>query len=386
MNGLKTAVVSDEMIKKDQEQLKKLEDIFNVSYNGIPSFCRGISKEIADSIFESLEKSLEKVKQAKGAEREKLYSDFEKQRKLAASMVNSYAQAYTSWKEGVSKSATFIGDMVFIKEKMTFVDNLVSASMTALMFSGTVAKAAKISSKPFISYIEKKKLEEFIRKEIEFYTRLTVRSSQYDLLQAFDSIRIIHKTKKFPIDELKQFFSDLDKVRLLNISSSQRANFILKTMLSTIERAELTESQKIIYDAMSKLDFSLHKIHESYKILNDAMRNVSNLAKKGDAEKIANEVLDFINDFDNAREYVSQSLLFDTPNIINQTHGLELRLTNEAMITYKQEIALALKEKRAGGLPLGDHFRHELSNSLTLPRAVVSFLKEGARNIKYPAL
>jgi len=381
MNGFRIELISNERIKRDGKQIEELKKIFNESYNGIPSFCRGISKEYVETIFSSLEKLLQQVKQAKGVEKERLYSDFKNQFKLAASMVNSYAQAYASWKEGISKGTTFLGEMVGVKEGMSFVDNLVSASMTALMFSGTVLRTAKVGSKPFIQYIQKKKIEEFIRKEILFQTKLAANSRSFNILEHIPSISVPKKSGKFAVAELSEFFSNPQLVSLLNISPAQRTNFILKTMLSTVDTAKLTESQKIIYTAMSKIDFSVHKIHQVHKILQDALKDISKLANKKDAGKIYNEVLDFINDFENARNKVSLSLLFDAPNAINK-YKLESYLTNQALINYKKSLSIALKEKRSGGLPLGDYFRHEMGNILTFPKVVGSFLREEIQNIK----
>jgi hypothetical protein len=331
-----------------------------------------MDEELARQTFSHLKNTLDSIEKSKGAEKEKMLSKFKEEYGLIAEMVKSYSQAYASWKEMLSEVGDFAKAMLLIGKKRSFINNIASASMIMLYFPRTTISTTGAVARPFLSFIERKRIEKYIQEEIKFLARMSARAHAVDVSKTLPKIEVA-RGSEFNANALRELFATrIELTRLLNLPPSARANYVFGALLSTVDPAKLTESQRILYNALSKIDFSIHRMHKIEKIIGDTFVKIKTL---GNREKVYDELLTFVKNL--RKEYeLFANYAFEMMHLINKTPDAIKLLTAEARIEYLKATKDALIRRRVGGLPLGDHWGHQMINAFQNMGAVISFIED----------
>ncbi|VVB73854.1 Uncharacterised protein [uncultured archaeon] len=174
-------------------------------------------------------------------------------------------------------------------------------------------------------------------------------------------------------EALKTFFSSAEQVKLLNLSKAARSEYIMKTVLGTINPERLTPVQKAIYNTLAAHNPQTSNIG----VLLDEVTESVRIASKGmDPAKAYEEAFVFLADYNKSLGKVANSLMIDATSRITAAGNAAFKeLSSVARAEYRKMIPIE-KARGRSGLPLSDYFRHEALGAMTTTRSSVPVMNE----------
>lgn len=227
--------VPSERLETDRRALETLKGELATALDRLPPGAVQVDKKVLKWAIDSLWDQLKRIEDARGPEQARLYADYHKKHAEAARMVQSYTDAAKAYKDLIEKEATVAGGLFAIKEEMTYLQRVYSATLITLPFLRLIGAGAQVAEAAWATRAK-------IAKEAAFFERLSREA------------RVARKLSQIPglrsLEAIEQSFSDPVTVNVLRSlkSNAEKYKYVAGKVLDLANYRKLDRRTKAMVE------------------------------------------------------------------------------------------------------------------------------------------